>query len=363
MTNADSNETVDLQAETVAERTARPAPVRPQKSAQATMLMLTGLAATLFGLALSILPLISWKATKVMLGLDFLGVQGGALVVGGMTLVGLGMIRRSQVAAIAASDGSDIDSEIVEQVAADVVQMRNAVDHMQSVVGAMQDELRTVKDEIVAAIPAPVAPQAPEAQGGNEDAIFRMAASLDKVGAKIEERLKSQFSELQGRLSSVESSVREVPVPAAAAPVAPVAPVASEAPVAKVEVPVVEPVQMAPRVEAPQPVAVVEPIEDPAAPAQDDHPEGSLGVLDTLDDEVVGALPGDSAIDFDQIDNVQLSNDDSALPAKSPGAGVWEEELEMVDTGDPDTDEQLRSALEDMRRTGEQPNSGADFAG
>ena len=58
------------------------------------------------------------------------------------------------------------------------------------------------------------------------------------------------------------------------------------------------------------------------------------------------------------LDDVQLEGD-AALP-KSPGAGVWEEELEMVETGDEAADERLRAALEDMRRQGqgEQPDPG-----
>jgi hypothetical protein len=330
MTNADSNH---FQAERT-ERARRATPARPTKSLQATMLLLSGLATTILGLALSILPIFSWQAHQIMNGLDVLGVHGGALAVGGMMLIGLGMIR-GQVQANASLADSGVDSEIVEEMAADVVQMRNAVDHMQMVVSGMQGELKTVRDEIVAAMPQPVAPVVNEvpAGGGNEDAIFRLAASLDKVGAKIEERLKAQFTELQGRIDSVESSVRvSAATVATATPVQPVA----EAPVAA----------------APAVAPVAEQVQ-PEAPAA---PERSLGVLDSLDDEVVGALPNETTIDFDEIDKVQLDGD-TALP-KSPGTTVWEEGLEMVETGDEATDARLRAALEEMRRQGGQPDMG-----
>ena len=106
----------------------------------------------------------------------------------------------------------------------------------------------------------------PQAQSGDTqgDAVFRLAASLDKVGAKIEERMKSQFTALGERLDSVEAGFEEARRSLeASAPESNEVP--AEAPVAE-STPIDVPVADAPVVEQ----------EEPA-------PESPLGVLDTID--------------------------------------------------------------------------------
>ena len=186
--------------------TNRPVPPAPTgKSPQAQLLTLVGVGATLLGLALTVTPKLSWQAAKVMVGFDYLGVHGGALVMGGLVLVGTGMVLRQLSTLLASLNQSSADTGLMENVAADVLSVGSVLETVESAVDVLKGELNAMKLQ-VADLHAQAAEQ-PEGMS-SEDALFRMAASLDKVGAKIEERLKSQFTDLSERIDMVEASVK-----------------------------------------------------------------------------------------------------------------------------------------------------------
>lgn len=188
---------------------------RPSKGPQAALLTLTGFAAAALGLVLTAVPGVSALASRFVPGLEHLGVHGGALLMGGLTLVGLGMVMRrcQQVAVQVAEAGSD--SGAMDDLAARVAQLGGTLEGLDNQVRGLREELDVRFGGMSASfekLGRDLAAQLdqPQAEGlGSEDAIFRLAASLDKVGARIEERLKSQFGDLTQRIGKVESSLQE----------------------------------------------------------------------------------------------------------------------------------------------------------
>jgi len=196
-------------------------------------------------------------------------------------------------------------------------------------------------------VPQPAPQPQPAAGDGQGEAVFRLAASLDKVGARIEERMKSQFSTLRERLDSVQSGIENrqealearleefatAPAPAASHEFAPEqTPVQQAMPAPAPEPQVHAEVQPEPQPEI-QWQAPSEPVayEPPPAPV-----ESPLGVLDMIEpDEPFAPLP-DAAIQADfshsqslqGLHEVQPGGPVPALP-ETPAAGPWGGELQL----------------------------------
>ena len=362
-------------------QTARPVPTPAPKVSQGPqggLLTLLGLGSVALGLALTVAPNVSWKASQIMVGLDYLGVHGGALVMGGLVLIGLASVLRriKQVATQLAQAGSD--TGLLEHVAADVLQVGTVLEGVERSVGELRvhvdkevQGLRTAVGQVSAELK-----QEPEGGLGSEDAIFRLAASLDKVGAKIEERLKTQFADLTDRIGKVEDAVGEsaqrieqaatravepppaypaqplhqtgyhaapapsspglrpdvgpqgtaIPGQAPAAPMAPAAPLAPAAPTADGQ---------------PLPLSETRFRTPVTPPPQGGDPTKSLGLLDHLDDEGVRSpLPAEPH--FDQ---------GHSLPVPPQAHGRWDEPVGS-DAPSVMSDPQVRAALEDLGQQG-----------
>jgi len=317
------------------------------KSAQAALLTLMGLGATAAGLALTLAPKFSWQAAQVLSVFDSLGVQGGTLMMGGLALLGLAMVLRqgaqTRVAAIQAGE----DTGLLESVAADVLQVGSLLESLETSIAGLKNDLDGLRAK-VAEVSVPAQKQPSEGLD-SEDAIFRLAASMDKVGARIEERLKSQFTDLTGRLGKVETSLRETSVliekleaPPAAVP----APMPAPAPQQPAHYATPEP-HRAHEAPAPHPTAYS------AAPDMRPEPDeaGSLGLLDELDDNgVASPLPAEQPVHFDHASELSLK-------VPPPAAGRWDDQPEPAPSqglgsnplaGDPE----MRAALEDLGRQG-----------
>ena len=195
---------------TVSARPALPLHKPSGRSAQASLLFLIGLATTLMGLAMALGPKLSWKfVDQIVAGWDLVGVHSGALVTGGLVILGIGLVLRqvSQVSAMAAQAGED--TSLLESVAADVLQVGSVIESVQASIKGVAGQIGGLHSAIAAVGEQAAAAQPKSDSLGSDDAIFRLAASLDKVGAKIEERLKTQFSDLTERLGKLETSVAE----------------------------------------------------------------------------------------------------------------------------------------------------------
>jgi hypothetical protein len=189
-----------------------PTPVRPPSSFDATFLQLLGLGLLGLGVALSLGPKMSWKLNQVADGFKYLGVQGGALAVGGILLVGMGLLRRGQIALRTPTEEQAEDRLLIEQLSKDSLRVGDDLARLESGLTqittelarsrrTMEERLNACTQEIIGAIPLPKA--GPSA----DDAIFRLAASLDQVGARIEQRLKTQYNALQDHLEDVGAAI------------------------------------------------------------------------------------------------------------------------------------------------------------
>jgi hypothetical protein len=328
---------------------------------ESNVLILFGLLCIVGGAALSILPRFSWKAEQVLSGFDHLGIHGGAVAIGGMVLVGLGLVRRQL--GNQGGPGASYDDLLFEQVAADIVLTRGGLERLQDLTSDMQSELSNLSREVsrLASQPAPQ----PVVTGGNEDALFGLAASLDKLGARLEQRLKAQHDALQDNLAEMSESLMNTRRDLEASYSSQLASAQALAPALALEpAPAPAPAEVA----YSQPEEVRATVEAPVAEAS------SLGLLDSLDDfGTPPALPqraSESAptLDPDALDELRV-HIEKDLGHGAPRGRTWEEELEMIETPDPQSkleqlhallaDEEVRAALEGFRRGGSKPQSAA----
>jgi prefoldin subunit 5 len=251
-----------------------------------------------------------------MVGMDYLGVHGGAIAMGGLVVMCLGVVRRQMHAS--QSSGSMHDDLLFEQVAADMVQTRNSLEHLQTLTDGMQDELSKLSEEVGKL--ATQQPAAAQPGTGNENALFGLASSLDKLGARLEQRLKKQHDALQHSLDEVTASLEQTR--------------------ASIEHP------------APMPVAM-ESVAQHTEPADGEIDPQSLGLLDELDDYGTAApLPQEPPAESGETANrdaldelrVRLERD---LGTMQSGGGSWEEELDMVEAPTRSKIEQLAALLAD----------------
>ncbi len=198
--------------ETPAVQAKHPKPVRVPKSFDALFLMLIGLAAFGLGMTLSLGPRLSWKLSQIAEGFRHLGVDGGVLMMGGLIMVAIGLLRRGQVALRTPTTEQAEDRLLIEQLtkdslraAADLSRLESGLAHVEAELAATGQELAqriaASTREVSGLIPPPQEIPSPD------EAIFRLAASLDQVGMRIEQRLKAQYTALQDHLEDVGAAI------------------------------------------------------------------------------------------------------------------------------------------------------------
>ena len=189
-----------------------PKPVRVPTSFDALFLMLIGIGAFGLGMTLSLGPRLSWKLSQIAEGFRHLGIEGGVLMMGGLTMIALGLLRRGQVTLRTPTTEQAEDRLLIEQLtkdslraAADLSRLESGLAHVESELVATRQELAqriaNSAREVVGMIPPPQEIPSPD------EAIFRLAASLDQVGMRIEQRLKAQYTALQDHLEDVGAAI------------------------------------------------------------------------------------------------------------------------------------------------------------
>lgn len=326
----------------------------------ATAWMLLGLLALAGGVALMALPSLSWSAAKVASRLGELGVESGVVMLGGALMMVLGLVRRGQHAARVEMQYDA--SLLFEQIAAELVEIRSSLESTRAREESSVRQIEELRQELTqtrGALSEAIERNAPR---DNSDAVFQLAAGLDKLGLRVEQRLRLHHSALQDSVeelsATVEHSRRSLeellqthsqPLPESAL----VQESYAEQPAAEyvAEAPVEE--YSAPEVEAPQDMA---------------PPSSSLGLLDQFED-VAAPLPAAShehvshSDEFD-MGGAQTQADLERAARSSRVDSTWDEQLMVESQQDLDTktkllqlesllgDERLRAALEAMRRQG-----------
>jgi hypothetical protein len=276
----------------------------------------------LVGITLALEKFLPAPVASVVTSAHEMGVNGDVLAMGGFLLIAVGALAKS--AARNANRPND-DALLLEQVASDLLVVKDTLELGRQSTQMVHDDLRAVHGSVHALTEARNAPP----QGGinGEDAIFRLAASLDQLGARIEQRMKSQYGEMQSSLDElgevvtslrghVDEMVQGLPAEGHPQPGAPAPSVAVEAP------------------RAPLPMPTVDAVNQPVP----------LGLLDQLDDALAPVAQHLVASAMTQSASVQGAQATS-VPHHDDTDDKLAELRALL------TDERLRAALEQMRRT------------
>jgi len=228
------------------------------------LLLVAGFGMTAAGTALALLPRFAPQFDWSVRNLASQGVTGGSIAVGGCVLLALGLAARAQARFFrTAGEPSDADL-LLEHVANELTDIRSDIRDTNLRVSQVKDETRGLFEAV----------QARETMDTTDhqtaDATYRLAASLDQLGARIEQRLGSQdasvgqaFTELREQLEGVRALAEELKHKEVA-----LAPAVDPQPVIA---PVPEP----------------EPVYDTYAYTEPEGPPQGLALLDSLDRQAV----------------------------------------------------------------------------
>ena len=139
-----------------------------------------------------------------------MGLTAGPLLMGGLVLLGLGMSVRSQTSRAAASGKEPQGELVLEQLATDLVRVRGALGKLdQRFVGlarATQGLGERVREQRQsAAAPA-------QESRGQGDALWRIAASLDQLGARFDRQLTERVQALEDRVLAKLEDMQGSPI-------------------------------------------------------------------------------------------------------------------------------------------------------
>ncbi len=180
-------------------------PTQPVRGGgESTFLQMTGVF-LLIGGGLLVVGAGIEPVARISGALDSVGLRSGALLVFGLLLIAVGRVRRAQCdVSRMVGDGNENDL-LMEQMATDQVKMRNAVDHLQVESSGVQGELRELGGQIEA-LGRSIA-EAQNAPDETHDAVFRLAASFDKLSARLDQQLQSQFEATQTRMGQAVAEI------------------------------------------------------------------------------------------------------------------------------------------------------------
>jgi signal transduction histidine kinase len=127
------------------------------------------------------------------------GVTSGPLLLFGLCLISLGLVAR----AVAAP--RDEQEESQQRLRFD--QLESALTLVRECQESSRADLAAVRESSNCALEIMRNEQANAAQENRQDAIFRMAASLDQVAARLDQRLQAQQTALQAMIQELSQSI------------------------------------------------------------------------------------------------------------------------------------------------------------
>lgn len=163
-------------------------------------LFLLGFALIAVGAGFAFAPQYSWQVTRIARQAAAMGLENGALFVGGLVVIGLGIVARISSPQVPTHDSRGeleaLQSELHllnEQVSTKLAQLRTALmqihESVTAVASQQQAQLQTSQDKPVA--------------DHSQDAVFRLAASLDKLHAHFDERVHAVDLQLRSGFEAV----------------------------------------------------------------------------------------------------------------------------------------------------------------
>ncbi len=183
------------------------APQPPRKMGfDSLLLFTTGFLLAAGGLALAAAPEYSWQVVKIGRLLAGMGIESGTLIVGGFVMFALGFVHRAVVfhGTQPSPEESDEQAEfrlVTEQLATDLAQVRHSVMQVsEELVGMSESQSTFLQEQRAEAFQEEKSPQ--------HDAVFRLAASLDQLNARVDERLHAMDVQLRGHFDGVGEAIR-----------------------------------------------------------------------------------------------------------------------------------------------------------
>jgi hypothetical protein len=195
-TDSDELETVD--SDIGASRGSR---TPPRKASGGGLLSATGVLLVIGGAVLAAVPTVVPEYTWAVKSAAQYGVTFGLLALSGIVLVGLArVVRQVNKASAATEQNNSDDMQMLEHLVLDFTKLRDGVQNLRQELAQVRESNTTIQQTVVSF---------GESQNaeGKQDAIFRMAASLDQVGARIEHRLGTQSTALQDTLAELSNAI------------------------------------------------------------------------------------------------------------------------------------------------------------
>ena len=163
-----------------------------------------GFALAAFGIVLAVGPKHSGQVAKVAEVVASYGIQYGLLVVTGVCLFAVGLVGRGlasppRIEAVE-DDGPSEFQLFNEQVSAKLAQLRTSMLQMAEDLAALTASQQAQFQKQAAETATP---------DHGQDAIFRLAASLDKLNAHVDERIHGLDLQLRSGLESVANIVTD----------------------------------------------------------------------------------------------------------------------------------------------------------
>ena len=172
---------------------------------ESSMIQLCGWVALLAGAAATVGAQYVPQLGGVASALDSMGVSGSLLGLCGITLIAVGRVRRGQVDLARRADDANDMEVLYENLSNEFLGLRGAVEEVQRDNGTTRGAVQKVHGE-VSTVQQMLAEAAAQPDGA-QDALFRLAASLDKMSARVEQRMNAQFESFQGGLTAVRDDI------------------------------------------------------------------------------------------------------------------------------------------------------------
>jgi hypothetical protein len=205
--------TTDVDSTLEHEIPSAPAPLKVGGGFASALFFLTGFASAAAGIAMIHAKSYSWTLFRVARDVEGYGISKGELITGGLVLMGLGIALRhmrmgaksmATHVADALSQPSGGDSLSMQRLEGAVTQLQRGlerVDRKLAALVSMQQETQSAKSA--------GNDESEGARNHQSDALFRLAASVDKLGFKLDESFAKHVQPLGEQISSLSSDLGE----------------------------------------------------------------------------------------------------------------------------------------------------------
>lgn len=176
--------------------------VSPSGAAYSALLVVAGCLALGVGAFLAsslvIAPELAWIADS----LQRMGITSGAVLAGGVSLLGLSLVCKAIARAHRSLSGSMRSENGLSAVTDSQADLRDGLDKVQFELRVLHESTRQLLE---------IAHEQTLKRSSNhpDDAVLQLAASLDQLGARLEDRLETQHTGINERLGSLDGSLEE----------------------------------------------------------------------------------------------------------------------------------------------------------